>query len=197
MVTISDVYLKDGATGQLVKAELYDEILPRHLDHHKQTWKPLTIASDEQHGHWDWQQKLSDYSGQLSYQSFAIECNNQTQGLMIVNTTKRCRLPQAANQHLVYIEYLEAAPWNRQAISGMSKYRGVGTVMVAAAIQLSIDEGNHGRIGLHSLRQADAFYRDHCVFSDLGPDVSYHPEYALRYFEMSEAQATDFKNRGG
>jgi len=187
----SEVFLRDGA-GQLVKAELHDTILQRHLDDHKHQWKPLIAAQSEQHGHWNWEWKWSHFSPQLSYQFVALECNGQTQGLMIVNTIKRCRIQQQANKHLVYVEYLEAAPWNRRDIPNWVRYKGVGTVLLAAAIQLSIDEGNHGRIGLHSLPQADTFYRDKCGMTDLGPDASYSPKMPLRYFEMTETQAAAF-----
>ena len=186
--TISQVFLRDGASGRLVSADLYDSILPRHLDDHEQHWKPLIASQETQHGHWDWRKKMAYYSAKLSYQSFAIECLGKTQGLMIVNTMKRGLIPSQANKHLVYVEYLEAAPWNR---GSTPTHKGIGTVLMAAAIQLSIDEGNEGRIGLHSLPQADSFYRDRCGMTDLGPDVSYHP-VPLRYFEMTEAQAASY-----
>ena len=192
-VTVSDVYLKEVNSGQLAKAELYDSILQRHLEHHNQKWKPVTTAAREQHGHWDWQAKWTYYSAQLSYQSFAIECNGETQGMMIVNTIKRCQLPQQANKHLVYVEYLEAAPWNRGHVTSTPKYKLVGTVMIAAAIQLSLDEGNQGRIGLHSLSQANTFYRDRCGMTDLGSDAS---KQGLLYFEMTEAQAAQYMQGG-
>lgn len=187
----SIVYLRDRETGQLVEAVLYDSIDQKHLDDHRNQWTPLIVSHGEQHGHWDWRKKWSYYSTQLSYQSFAIECNGQTQGLMIVNTIKRCRIALQANMHLVYVEYLEAAPWNRRNIPNWNGLSGVGTVLIAAAIQLSVDEGNRGRIGLHSLPQADTFYRDKCGMTDLGPDSTYNP-HPLRYFEMTEAQAKAF-----
>ena len=109
--------------------------------------------------------------------------------MMIVNVMKRCRLPQQANKHLAYVEYLEAAPWNRRSVTDKPRYRGVGTILMAAAIQLSIDDGNHGRIGLHALPQADTFYRDVCGMIDLGPDALYSPHHPLRYFEMTPTQA--------
>ncbi len=189
MVTISDIYLKEVSSGKLVKGELYDSILQRHLDHHNQQWKPVTAKLKEQHGHWDWQNKWTHYSSQLSFQSFAIECNDETQGMMIVNTIMRCQIPQHANKHLVYVEYLEAAPWNRSSVTNTPKYNLVGTVMMAAAIQLSLDEGNQGRIGLHSLPQANTFYRDKCGMSELGADAS---KQNLIYFEMTEEQAHQF-----
>ena len=187
--TVSQVFLRDGTSGRLVAADLYDSILDKHLDDHEQHWKPLLASQAVQHGHWDWRKKMGHYSSQLSYQSFAIECSGMTQGLMIVNTMKRCRISTQANKHLVYVEYLEAAPWNR---GSNQTHKGIGTVLMAAAIQLSIDEGNHGRIGLHSLPQADSFYRDRCGMTDLGPDASYHPTFPLRYFEMTDSQAASY-----
>lgn len=187
----SDVFLRDGESGVLVKAELHDTILQRHFNDHVNYWKPLIASQGEQHGHWDWKQKWSYFSSQLSFQGFALECGGQTQGLMIVNTIKRCRIQQQVNKHLVYVEYLEAAPWNRRDIPNWNRYKGVGTVMIAAVVQLSIDEGNRGRVGLHSLPQADTFYRDRCGMTDLGADPTYNP-YPLRYFEMTEAQGAAF-----
>ena len=67
--------------------------------------------------------------------------------------------------------------------------------MIAAAIQLSMDEGNRGRISLHSLPHADTFYRDKYGMTDLGLDASYHP-HPLRYFEMTEFQAAAFMQQG-
>ena len=138
---------------------------------------------------------MTEYSHQLSYQSFPIECGGQTQGMMIVNTIKRCRLRSQANKHLVYVEYLETAPWNRTPNPSAASFKGIGTVMMAAAIQLSMDEGNQGRIGLHSLPQADTFYGDRCGMTDLGLDPAY-PKFPLRYFEMTEIQAANLLKGG-
>lgn len=74
------------------------------------------------------------------------------------------------------------------------RYRGVGKVLLAAAITLSVQEGKSGRIGLHSLPQADAYYRQ-CGMTDCGPDFAYS-EWPLRYFEMIESQAASFLSGG-
>lgn len=185
---VSKVYLKSVASGQLVEAELYDTILPRHLEHFTRLWSSDTVRIAKQHGHWDWTKKWRYFSAQLSYQSFAIECDKETQGMMIVNTMARCRIPEQWNKHLVYVEYLEAAPWNRIDV-GKPQYKLIGTTMLAAAIQLSHGDGNHGRIGLHSLPQADDFYRRQCGMTDLGPDTS---KQNLSYFEMTVNQAAKY-----
>jgi len=170
---------------------LYDAVLERHLVDFEQAWQAFPAPERIQHGHWDWRGKIASITGQLGFQSFAIECGDETQGLMIVNTIKRSRLPQQTGQHLVYVDYVQAAPWNRGGATGRVSYRGVGTVLIAAAIQRSVDEGYHGRISLHSLPQADTFYRDVCGMTDLGPDSSYS-NVPLRYFEMTEDQAKVF-----
>lgn len=183
---VSKVFLRDGASGELAAAELFDAILPAHLDQHEQHWKPAVASDDVEHGHWDWRAKWADCSQQPSQRGFAIECAGLAQGLMIVDTLKPCRTASQAGKRLVYVEYLETAPWNRGACQ---RFKGVGTVLIAAAIQLSIVEGHQGRIGLHSLPQADDFYRFRCGMSDFGPDASYYPEFPLRYFEMTDEQA--------
>jgi hypothetical protein len=69
------------------------------------------------------------------------------------------------------------------------RFSGVGTVLMAAAIQFSIDEEFSGRVGLHSLPQADDWYRK-CGMTDLGPDAG--EKQNLRYFEMTPEQAKEF-----
>lgn len=129
--------------------------------------------------------------GMLGNQSFAIECDGETQGLMIVDLVKTCRSPHVKNKPLVYVDYLEAAPWNRESLT-VPRFRGVGSVMLAAAIQLSRDEGFAGRIGLHSLPQSESWYAKRGM-SDFGRDPSYQD---LKYFEMDETQSSAFF-RGG
>ncbi len=60
---------------------------------------------------------------------------------------------------MIYIDYLETAPWNQGGLVGRPRYGGIGTVMLAAAIRLSLNEGFFGRIGLHSLPQSEEFYK--------------------------------------
>ena len=89
------------------------------------------------------------------------------------------------SERLAYVDYVEVAPWNREFWKPHRLYGSVGTVLVRAAIQLSLDEGYSGRIGLHSLPQADKFYR-RLGLTDLGCDPAYDQ---MRYFEMTSLQA--------
>jgi hypothetical protein len=132
--------------------------------------------------------------GLLAHLGFSVVCDGMTQGLMRIDLTHSSRLATQHGKPLVYVEYLEAAPWNRPELSSPPRYRGVGSALIAAAILLSMSEGFKGRIGLHSLPQADQFYRDTCCMSDLGPDANYRGN--LKYFEMTPAQAAAFANEG-
>ena len=49
-----------------------------------------------------------------------------------------------------------------------------------AVIALSEDLRSHGRIGLHSLLQANGYYANTCGMTDLGPDPA---DESLRYFD--------------
>jgi hypothetical protein len=146
---------------------------------------------DEESAHWEWRDKMSAFGGLLAYPSFALECEGETQGLMILSLLTRCRLPSQRGKHQVYVEFLETAPWNRPSLAGAPRYRGVGPALVHVAITLSVTEGYKGRLGLHSLPQADAWYRDRCGMTDLGIDRT----KGLRYFEMSPRQARSFLNQ--
>ena len=132
--------------------------------------------------------------GMLANPGFSIVCNEMTQGMMIVDTVKhRGRIDAQKGQHIVYVEYIESAPWNRAELFDSPRYQGVGSILVAAAVSQSEELEFQGRVGLHSLPQADAFYTDTCGMTDLGPDLNYR---GLRYFEMTPIQAQEFIAKG-
>ena len=84
------------------------------------------------------------------------------------------------------MEYVENAPWNRKELFAPPRYRGVGSVLIRAAVVLSEDLEFHGRIGLHSLPQANGVHADTCGMTDLAPDPG---DGNLRYFETTPEQA--------
>ena len=117
---------------------------------------------------------------------------------MVVETVQhRARLNDEQGRrglNLAYVEFLEAAPWNRPEHARPTRFRGTGSVLIAAAIQVSRDEGYRGRLGLHSLPQSEPFYRNAIGMQDFGPDDGYPGK--LRYFEMT-ANAADHFMKGG
>jgi hypothetical protein len=63
---------------------------------------------------------------------------------------------------------------------------GAGRALIKAAVRLSADLGFEGRVGLHSLAQATAFYSQACGMTLLGPDPSADD---FEYFELTALQA--------
>lgn len=198
----STVYLRKVATNQPVVAELWDGIGPRNLADWTEEWQPvLSRALQElvsrgvpmqhwpQSWHWNWERKVAHVSGLLGARTFCVVAESVTQGLMSVDLTKNARLDVQRGKPIVYVDYLEVAPWNRKDLVGSVRFRGVGTVLVTAVIELSRQEGFKGRIGLHSLPQADDFYRNTCKMSDLQSDPA---KQNLRYFEMTPDHARAF-----
>lgn len=202
MVEVSTIYLLELASGQAAEAELRDAIEIAQLQDWKAHWQPALIAilreldrrgvprtQWPQSWHWDWQTKIAQVEGLLAFGGFSVVCAGMTQGLMRVDLTRSARDPGQAGKALIYVDYLEVAPWNRSDLGQPPRYKGVGTALISAACALSAEEGFKGRIGLHSLPQSDSFYRDRCGMQDLGPDAEYQN---LRYFEMTVEQARAF-----
>jgi hypothetical protein len=199
----TSVYLKDRETGQFVDAILIDGVTREEVEKAESVWKPFLeqqikrmeaegIPKNQwpQHRHWDWRQKQESTEMYLAYRMFGVECGTQMQGLMLVLTAgKNARIDSERGKPLVYVHFLAAAPWNLRSIVNEPRYTLVGSVLLATAIHLSFEEEFQGRIGLHSLPQADAWYRNACGMTDLGPDASAHN---LRYFEMTPRQAAEF-----
>ncbi|KAB2645360.1 MAG: GNAT family N-acetyltransferase [Verrucomicrobia bacterium] len=199
----SAIYVQRSGTRDDVDAELWDDISDLHLDLWRSTWVPMMdnaarrlrsaavpLHKWPQDLHWDWGNKTDWSRPLLTLQRFAITCGGALQGLMLVNLTKlTARLPSQKGKDLAYIEFVSTAPWNRPEISGLQQFHGIGINMVRAAVELSRNEGFHGRIGLHSLSQAASFYGKTCGMSALGQDRHYDD---LDYFEMTPAQADAF-----
>jgi len=210
-VTISPVYLFNVERGQPEAAELWDAITDQQLADWEAEWIPelfkalqkLRRAGVErkhwpQSRHWDWRRKAAALQGILAHQGFSVMCNGLTQGMMFVDTTtKRCRVESQKSKNLVYVKFVENAPWNRkELLFDPPRYRGIGSILMRAAVELSHSIGFKGRVGLHSLPQSNGFYANACGMTDLGvdPDPDYSP---MRYFEMTSEQAVAFVEKGG
>ena len=207
-VTASPVFLLNVATGQPVAAELMDAITEQQLADWEAEWVPELLRALQrlrragverkhwpQSRHWDWRRKTEALQGMLGNPGFSLVCAGLTQGMMLVDAvTKRCRIEAQKGQHLIYVLFVENAPWNRKELFDPPRYRGIGSILIRAAVELSKVEEFKGRIGLHSLPQANAFYANTCGMTDLGIDQDYE---GLRYFEMTPEQAEAFIAKGG
>ncbi len=191
--------LLERSTQQIVEATLVTELTVDAVCKIEATWSETRIESARrlhqsgnlvpEHWHWDWSKKAQKLKF-LAYQCMAIECSGTVQGLIMTSTTRfLARLEPDVGKPLLYVEYLEAAPWNVKPIVESPRYAGVGIRLIEAALHLSNEEGFHGRLGLHSLPQAESFYGDRCHMLSLGPDSSCQD---LPYYEMTRTQATEF-----
>ena len=142
-----------------------------------------------ENAHWKWLRKRQKTTagGIVS----GIEQGGEMQGLVLTRVDKVSRLTATTGQPIVYVDYLATAPWNQRDVVSVPRFVGCGIALISKAIEQSDARGWGGRIGLHSLTEAEPFYHK-CVMTDLGIDTSYE---GLRYFEMSGAQGQEFLKR--
>jgi hypothetical protein len=145
--------------------------------------------------HWCWREKARKLR-LLETNGYGISCEQQWQGVMLTKTASAVsRLGSDRGKPLVYIDYIEVAPWNWAIpeIGRMRQFRGIGSVLFWRAVKQSQDEGFHGRVGLHSLPQAESFYQRFGM-TCIGPDAS---KQNLLYYELSRQEAQRHLTEGG
>ena len=189
----NNIQLLDHHAGDaFVGAVLHDQIVEAHVEQWYATWRPIydEIRSTKprkewpESAHWDWSQKLAKSAGYAAYRRFAVQCDGQLQGMMqaLIEHPRYSALdPAADGKPLVYVDYLETAPWN-QAWHPKKRFGGVGTVLLMEAVELSESEDFGGRVGLHSLPSSEVFYRK-AGMHDFGADKRHSQQ--LRYFEFT------------
>lgn len=196
------VTIVDCATGQSVPAVLRPELGEVEIINVESAWSPARLQklaelrqngvpkeSLPQHVHWNWAMKALHTSGGLAFRSLGVEAAGKVQGLMTVRLAgKYARLDPDRDKELVYIDFVEVAPWNAREFTDSPIYKGVGFRLVQAAARLGIAEGFAGRVGLHSLPQSKLFYANACEMTALGPDAVHND---LEYFELTAAKAVE------
>ena len=142
-----------------------------------------------EHEHWDWTRKKERVARGDTVLS-AVICEAAVQGIIGVAAKPR-KAVLASGQDALYVDYVEAAPWNLGSGGSSPRYSGVGTLLLIEAIALSQMYQMSGRVGLHSLPQAEDFYESRKM-KRLGPDPSY---YDLVYFEYDATVALELLTR--
>ena len=88
-------------------------------------WRPVILAAARalsqqpnqgllipRHFHWDWTRKEAELK-LLAVKFYGLAHEGKLQGIMKVETVAHsCRLPEQQGKPLVYIDYVESAPWN-------------------------------------------------------------------------------------
>jgi len=123
------------------------------------------------------------------FQSFVLIADEIVQGVLLLESVPLMSRLEP-DRSLVYVRYLATAPWNRRDKVGLGWFRGIGTSLLARAVQVSQDVGCDGRLGLHSLKGSDEFYQ-RLGLTNLGLDAA---RRGLNYFELSRSQARQFSD---
>lgn len=145
-----------------------------------------------EHHHWSWKWKLrQELERNAFFKCFGIVCEGDPQGLLMLNYGQeyRARLPEQQGQPLVYLAYIESAPWNVRGYCDVPRFGGVGTLLCKAAIEFSIRLGYDGRTALHSLPSVEGFYAKRCGMLPCGPDETYE---GLVYYESTPEISSAF-----
>jgi hypothetical protein len=197
------IFLVELPSRTPVRAKLLSSISEEQIEDWERHWQPffeqrMKELADKgltrpQSSHWNWKGKKQRVAGLLASRGFSVTCDGCTQGMMLVDLNHVARIPSQLRKPLVYVDYLEVAPWNQPMVVSTPRLAGVGSALIDAAIALSFEQNFHGRIGLHSLPQADTFYREKCGMVCVGPDSAYQN---LNYFEMTAKQAKAFLEHG-
>jgi hypothetical protein len=201
------VHIIDNTTGKPVEAELFDEVTVEHFIETQQEWRPIVLKAARQlaargshqlipqHFHWDWTAKAPELKV-LANAFYGLRYDNKLQGLMKLETVGQfctCRLPEQAGKALVYVDYVEVAPWNLKALMGAlcekPRYNVIGSRLIEAAVLRSIEEDCKGRIGLHSLPMTESFYIKACGMTPVGRDPA---KQNLLWLEYTPEQAEKF-----
>lgn len=200
------VQIVECDTKRLVEAELFDEVTVAHFLETQNEWRPVVLAAAKRlaqssasrqlaprHFHWDWSSKEGELRV-LAFSFFGITCNEKLQGLMKLDLTgAAARLPSQKGKPVVYVDYLETAPWNikalMQALGSGPQYAVVGTRLIEAAVRKSIEEGFKGRVALHSLPGSERFYLEVCGMTKVVRD---HAKQSLLWCEFTPEQAEKF-----
>ena len=139
------VQLIQGADNQVVGATLLD-LAQRHVNDFENLWRAQLRQYLQEDKYWDWIFKKRIALSDDNYESYAIEYEEQTQGLLFIET-QRHRSQIEIGQQLVYVEALASAPWNRKAVQRPPQLRGVGTLLLNFARKRSVLSLNKEVVG--------------------------------------------------
>ena len=199
------VELFDNRKQEFVDAELFDDITPEDFEEIEAQWRPLVQEAKRkliemgkpdmvpQHAHWDWTRKAPELE-MLAIRFFGIQCKQRLQGIVKLQTVGyESRILGHRGKPLVYIDYVEVAPWNvrmlTEPLGKKTEFRAVGTRLMEVAIRVSIDEDFKGRVGLHSLPRSEGYYINECGMTAVDRDPS---KQNLLWCEFTPDQAKAF-----
>lgn len=201
------IRLVDLHTNQVVDAILHTGLTEEQIRDAQGLWEPIRKASIQRlltegykledlpkHWGWDWTRKIQRLGNPL-FGFYGIECDGRMQGLLeVAKEGHLAKLPSQPGKPLIYVKYVETAPWNIRLLEPKPRYGGVGSRLIRVAIELSISESCKGRIGLHSLPgdkpgEPEWFYGSICKMDAMETE---RDGEGLLYFEFTPEKAETF-----
>jgi hypothetical protein len=194
----SPIQLLKPVDGTIVDGTLIVDVTVDEVDEAVGLWSPYLIqqlqsgVAQPQHAHWEWNRKARAVLGMPGRTICGVMVGGEMQAMMLrEDVWSRAKHPDELGRPIVTVEFLSTAPWNDVDIVPTPAYRGAGTILITEAVNHSLSLDYKGRLGLHSLPQAEPFYRNRCKMVDLGPDPD--PDHqGLRYFEFTKETAHEF-----
>jgi hypothetical protein len=185
------VLLFETASNSLVEAVLDLRLTAEQVIAAEAVWKPCrdALGDEIEHGHWDWSLK-TEMLAEPGARFLGVEYAGQMQGMMAIWESGRlARMGPDVGRPLVYVDFLEAAPWNLRLARQVPRYGRVGSSLIDEAVTASLALGWGGRIGLHALRGAEPFYEQKCGMASWGQDPGYN---GLMYYEFTAEAAARY-----
>jgi hypothetical protein len=205
---VHSTVLADSWDGEAaIDATIFQGLSPENIEdvelHWRREFRERTKRARKLHlpyrdpdRHWNWKGKHEERRNDVQQPCYVLEVLGSTEGLIFLQLGEEhvCRLNSNAGASLVYVDLLATAPWNRSHPAGRPKrFRGIGSALLAQAVQRSRIAGWAGRIGLHALAGSEAFYRN-VGLTALARDA--HKENML-YFEATPESAVQVLTRAG
>jgi hypothetical protein len=145
--------------------------------------------------HWDWMAK-TPLLRRLEVTGTGLVSDGAWEALMLTKSASyQTQLAPDRGKPVLYLDYVEVAPrnWAVPQIGQCRRLRGLGPLLIADAVLQSLEEGFHGRLALHALPQAEAFYEHALGFTRLGADPA---KQGLVYFELTRDAAARLLEKG-
>lgn len=144
---------------------------------------PILESAQLEDNHWRWLDKTLHYRGDC-YEWFFLIAENYPQAACLVYHPKASVVGAG---DIFYVEYIAAAPWNRENVFAERVFKGVGPMLLNRVISYAKDDLKlQPGFSLHSLPKAVQFYEK------IGMKAfSQYDKGELKFFEWvaSESQA--------
>lgn len=168
-----------------------------HAVRQRKSWSPQLTAMGALDAAWDWRAEVEAMHRDEDSRLVLAVCQRDKGG-RVHAMMNMVLLPRASRLHpghdLLYVDMLAVAPWNRSGHSAR-EVKGLGPLLLQAAILVSRESGLGGAFGLHSLPDAATlrFYADVMGLSPVGIEPT--PEGKLVYFEAQSSRAEEMLER--